>query len=150
MFNPKYIIISAISKTSKSSPLLTSAPLSQRNSTISWVPKADAQLRRVWPTSSIKFTSIPPLSMASMRASVSLLLMQSISWRWVFSPELSILLSPGRRLATVLIPDFGRAFRPSKSSTSNRSTKRMVSSTQRSSPCRAFSMASGSSDLNRF
>ena len=40
-------------------PLLTSAPLSQRYSTISCVPNAAAQFSSVWPTSSMKFTSTP-------------------------------------------------------------------------------------------
>ena len=155
--------------------MLTSAQRSQRNSTISWVPKADAQLSRVWPTSSMKLTSIPPESMASIRASVSLLRMQSINWRCVRSPALSkrrsiepvvlpllLPLLPPRIVepgvvGAVELPDGlvnppplrGRAFRPSKRRTRSKSTSLIVSKMQRSSPLTARSIASGSSERRR-
>ena len=90
------------------------------------MPNAEAQFNSVCPTSSIKLTSNPP-SMASIRASVSLLRMQSMSWRCERSPALSVRLSPGRRLVILHTPVFGSAFLPSNNSTSSRSTRRIVS-----------------------
>lgn len=90
----------------------------------------------------------PPVSMASIRASVSLLRMQSMSCRCDRSPELSSRRSPGIRPAEPAV-DFGSAFRPSNRSTSSRSTSRMVSSTQRSSPPSADSMELGSAERNK-
>lgn len=154
--------------------------------TISCVPKAEAQLSSVCPTSSMKFTSkaaresrkvnkkklynnktrlirmqiktsvittsfcvfAPPVSMASIRASVSLLRIQSMSCRCDLSPELSRRRRPGIRPVDPAV-DLGSAFRPSNRSTSRRSTSRMVSSTQRSSPPRADSIESGSAERNR-
>lgn len=84
-----------------------------------------------------------------MTASVSLLLMQSISCLCEFSCDLSNL----RRLAIpplgILTQDLGNAHRPSNNRTSRRSTSRMVSRTHLSSPCRAFWIASGSPALNK-
>ena len=72
----------------------------------------------------------PPVSIASMRASVSLLRMQSMRWRWVRSPALSKRRSPEAPLRSRgAMLDLGRALRPSKSRTSSRSTRRMVSRT---------------------
>jgi len=73
-----------------------------------------------------------PLSIASISASVSLLRMQSMSCRWERSPALSSRRSPAmwpEGPPTGIAPDLGRALRPSNSSTSNRSTSRVVSST---------------------
>lgn len=67
--------------------------------------------------------------MASMRASVSLLRIQSISWRCVFSPAESMRRNRGSNWP-VLPPPLAprdRALRPSNSSTSSRSTNIMVS-----------------------
>lgn len=65
-----------------------------------------------------------PVSMASMRASVSLLRMQSMSWRWVFSPAESMRRSLGRSWPLLPPPPEprDRALRPSNNSTSRRST----------------------------
>ena len=72
----------------------------------------------------------PPVSIASMRASVSLLRMQSMRWRWVRSPALSKRRSPEAPLRSRgAMLDLGRALRPSKSRTRSRSTRRMVSRT---------------------
>lgn len=90
----------------------------------------------------------PPVSIASISASVSLLRIQSMSCRCERSPELSNLRSPGILPVDPAL-DFGKAFRPSNNSTKRRSTKRMVSSTHLSSPCNALSIESGSSDLRR-
>ena len=65
-----------------------------------------------------------------MRASVSLLRIQSMRWRWVRSPALSRRRRPVvllRSLGAML--DLGRALRPSNRSTRRRSTRRMVSRT---------------------
>lgn len=86
--------------------------------------------------------------MASIKASVSLLRIQSMSCRCDLSPELSRRRSPGIRPVDPAV-DLGSAFRPSNSSTNRRSTSRMVSSTQRSSPPRADSMESGSAERSR-
>lgn len=90
----------------------------------------------------------PPVSMASIRASVSLLRIQSISCRCDLSPELSRRRRPGIRPADPAV-DFGNAFRPSNRSTSRRSTSRMVSSTQRSSPPSADSIESGRAERSK-
>lgn len=90
----------------------------------------------------------PPVSMASMSASVSLLRIQSMSWRCERSPELSRRRRPGIRPPEPAV-DLGSALRPSNSKTNNRSTKRIVSSTHRSSPCSALSIESGSSERSR-
>ena len=113
-----------------------------------WVPNG-----ALYPLQCITFEPIlsthpPPVSMASMRASVSLLRIQSMSCRWERSPELSSRRRPGMRPVEPAV-DLGRALRPSNSSTSSRSTKRMVSRTQRSSPCMALSMESGRAERNR-
>lgn len=65
-----------------------------------------------------------PVSMASIRASVSLLRMQSMSWRWVFSPAESMRRSLGRSWPLLPPPPEprDRALRPSNNSTSRRST----------------------------
>lgn len=62
-------------------------PFSHKNSTISLVPKAEAQLSRVCPTSSVKLTSTAPLETAASSASVSLPRMQSMSCRCDLSPR---------------------------------------------------------------
>lgn len=76
-----------------------------------------------------KITLYWPVSMASMRASVSLLRIQSISWRCVFSPAESMRRNRGSNWP-VLPPPLAprdRALRPSNSRTSSRSTNLMVS-----------------------
>jgi hypothetical protein len=91
-----------------------------------------------------------PLSMASMSASVSLCLMQSMSCLCDRSPALSMRRRPGMREHTPPMPDLGSLSRPSNSSTSRRSARRMVSSTHRSSPCcSADSMADGRDERRR-
>ena len=92
-----------------------------------------------------------PESMASIRASVSLLRMQSINWRWVRSPAESILRKEEDSLegTEVVIQLRGRATLPSKIKTRSRSTSLKVSRIHLSSPAIALSMASGSFDLKR-
>jgi len=73
-----------------------------------------------------------PLSIASIRASVSLLRIQSISCRCERSPALSSRRRPAMwpdGPPAGIAPDLGRALRPSNSSTSSRSTSLVVSST---------------------
>ena len=65
--------------------------------------------------------------------------MQSMSWRWVFSPALSMRLRaavtrPEAAAALAEAADLGSAARPSNKSTSSRSMSRIVSRMQRSSP----------------
>ena len=74
-----------------------------------------------------KWLTFLPLSIASMRASVSLLRMQSMSCRWDRSPAESLRRNPDSRLLMLEIPALGRAFRPSNSKTNKRSTSLMVS-----------------------
>ena len=90
-----------------------------------------------------------PFSIASMSASVSLLLMQSISCRCDLSLELSNLLSPPILALDILTHALGNARRPSNNRTNNKSTSLIVSSAHLSSPWRAFSIASGRSDRRR-
>ena len=85
-----------------------------------------------------------PFSMASINASVSLLLIQSINCLCDLSADESSLLKPGIEPGVDITPAFGRALRPSNSKTSKRLTSLIVSSTHLSSPCNALSMASGS------
>ena len=77
---------------------------------------------------------ISPFSIASITASVSLLLIQSISCLWDLSFELSNLRRPAIPPLEMLTHDFGKACRPSNRSTSSKSTSLMVSKTHLSSP----------------
>ena len=92
---------------------------------------------------------ISPFSIASITASVSLLLIQSISCLWDLSFELSNLRRPAIPPLEMLTHDFGKACRPSNRSTRSKSTSLMVSKTHLSSPWRAFSIASGNPALNK-
>lgn len=98
----------------------------------------------------MKLTSIPPESMASIKASVSFERMQSINCRCDFSPALSRCLSRGKSgpegPPLLLRP---KADLPSKRRTRRRSTSRIESSAHLSSPLSAFSIASGNSDRSR-
>ena len=89
-------------------------------------------------------------SMASIKASVSLFRIQSISCRWDRSPALSRRRRPGMRPPRLEeIPDLGRTSRLSKRSTRMRSTSRIVSRMLHSLPPSALSMASGKSERSR-
>lgn len=70
-----------------------------------------------------------PLSIASISASVSLLRMQSISWRCERSPALSRRRRPATCDVVPVSPVLGRALRPSKRRISRRSTSLIVSRT---------------------
>ena len=87
--------------------------------------------------------------MASIRASVSLLRMQSISCLCDLSLELSKRRRTPSPLRAVLVHILGKARRPSNRRTNSRSTSLIVSSTQRSSPLRAFWIASSRFERSR-
>ena len=90
-----------------------------------------------------------PESIASTKASVSLLRMQSISCLWVFSTTESVRRKVDN-LPAADVTDFGNACLPSNRRTKSKSTNRMVSNIRLSSPpTKADSMASDRFERNK-